>query len=93
MRDGNTKRREGIAGSKAWMIKGLMFDGASELNARRTSRRLAINHNHVIDTLGTVDGRKVHARMHRGLAPFWLRRNSVLDISDESLFTWKIRQS
>lgn len=88
MRDGNTKRREGIAGSKAWMIKGLMFDGASELNARRTSRRLAINHNHVIDTLGIVDGRKVDARMHRGL-----RRNSVLDISDESLFTWKIRQS
>lgn len=30
MRDGNTKRREGIAGSKAWLIKGSVFDGASE---------------------------------------------------------------
>lgn len=65
------------------------------MNARQTSRRLAINHNHVIDTcngsaatLGTVDGRKVHARMHRGL-----RHNPVLDTCDESLFTWKVRQS
>lgn len=97
--DGNTKRRGGIAGSKAWLIKGLVFDGASkegEMNAR-TSRRLAINQNSVIDlvidtcdgsaaTLGTVDGRKVHARMQ---SPVAFVITLCLTLAMEVWWSWK----
>lgn len=87
------------------MIKDLVFDVTvrakrSEMNAR-TSRRLAINHSPVIAfvidtcvgsiaTLGTVDGRKVHARMYRGPVLFCLCHNCVLDTRDGSLFLMEV---